>query len=74
MMNGVSPYMPDHGHGTSITPVATGEGSGDYQVAPLYLFMSGYWEITLSMLAPPSGADAGASGPPETVVFKTCIP
>src|SRR5438876_381044 len=61
LMNGVSPYMPDHQHGTSIAPVATGQGSGGYQVTPLYLYMSGYWEITLDMLAPPA-ADASAFG------------
>jgi hypothetical protein len=71
MVMTASPYMPDHQHGTSIVPVVTGQGGGDYQVAPLYLYMSGYWEITLDMQAPPSG---DAAVPDETAVFKTCIP
>jgi len=45
----VHPFMPDHGHGTSVVPqVSAGDGDGEYTVDPLYLFMPGLWEITIT--------------------------
>ena len=41
-----TPFMPDHGHGTSIVPQTTVVRDG-YTVSPLYLFMPGLWRITL---------------------------
>jgi hypothetical protein len=68
------PRMPDHGHGTSITPVTTDEGAGQYEVSPLYLYMSGYWQITLTIYPPTS--DGGAATPlrNDSAVFNVCIP
>jgi len=43
---GVLPFMPDHGHGTSVNAVVTGGSDGTYTVAPLYFFMPGVWRIT----------------------------
>jgi hypothetical protein len=60
-----TPFMPDHGHGSSVTPTVTPMGSGAYQVGNLDLFMPGIWTVTLS-IKPPSGAV-------ETVVFSFCI-
>lgn len=69
------PYMPDHRHGTSINAVTTGMGGGSYQITPLYLYMTGYWEITLNLQAPAAAdADGGAPPPAETVMFTVCIP
>jgi hypothetical protein len=40
--------MPEHGHGSSTTPVITNQGGGNYQVSQLNLFMPGVWKITFS--------------------------
>ena len=42
----VVPWMPAHGHGTSVKPaVAPGEEPGSYVVTNVNLFMAGLWEI-----------------------------
>ncbi len=69
-MNGatitVKPWMPDHGHGTSvkatITPAAN---DGSYTVTPLYLFMAGFWQLTFTITSP--------SGTSDTVQFSYCL-
>ena len=43
---GVLPFMPDHGHGTSVAASVTANQDGTYTVAPLYFFMPGVWRIT----------------------------
>lgn len=53
----VSLIMPDHGHGSSITPVVSLDAtSGVYTVTPLYLFMPGVWRITFDAAAARSDA------------------
>jgi len=59
----VTPFMPDHGHGTSVTP-QTSEGTGDYTISPLYLFMPGLWEVTIRV---DSGSDT------DTTKYDFCI-
>jgi hypothetical protein len=67
------PRMPDHMHGTSITPITSDEGQGRYQISPLYLYMGGYWRITLNIQsAVDSGTSFGLAG--DSVVFNVCIP
>jgi hypothetical protein len=61
------PFMPDHNHGTSVKAAVTGTGGGVYLVTPLYFFMAGYWEITLSF-----ASDGGAAA--DSVMFPICIP
>jgi hypothetical protein len=61
-----SAIMPDHGHPPSVKPVATPAGDGAYSITPLYLFMAGYWEVTLQFQ--PAGSAK------QTVVFPICIP
>jgi YtkA-like len=40
--------MPDHGHGTSVKPhISFDPETGEYTVAPLYLFMPGVWRVQL---------------------------
>jgi len=63
----VAPFMPDHGHPTSVKPVITANADGTYRIDPLYLFMPGVWRITISV---GTGADAGAT---EDVAFFFCI-
>lgn len=68
------PFMPVHNHGTSITPVTTDESGGRYVISPLYLYMSGYWQITLNISAPSSDGGSSASQiHPDSVVFNVCI-
>lgn len=46
----VVPRMPDHGHGAGIPVVVTsGFQSGQYQAAPVNLFMPGYWLTTVNI-------------------------
>lgn len=41
----VEPWMPQMGHGSSITPTVTDVGGGVYQVTQVYLFMAGLWQL-----------------------------
>ncbi len=43
---GVLPFMPDHGHGTSVAASVTANQDGTYTVTPLYFFMPGVWRIS----------------------------
>jgi hypothetical protein len=63
---GVLPFMPDHGHGTSVSPTITANQDGTYTVTPLYLFMPGVWQITFQATPPGGSADTG--------VFYFCVP
>ena len=59
----VLPFMPDHGHGTSVDASVTATGGGSYTVAPLYFFMPGVWRTTFT-----------SATPADTAVFFFCIP
>ena len=61
----VTPFMPDHGHGTAI-PVGIQPlpEAGQYELAPVNLWMPALWEITLSV----------TSAPTDSAVFRFCIP
>jgi hypothetical protein len=41
----VTPWMPQHGHGSSVAPKVTEVGGGTYAVAELYLPMAGLWQL-----------------------------
>jgi len=60
----IKTWMPDHGHGSPETPVATPNADGTYTVQPLYLFMNGLWQITFT-------AKAGAVS--DSATFSFCI-
>ncbi len=60
----VTPFMPDHDHGTPIEAVATEETGGDYTVAPINMWLPGLWEVTVD-------ASDGASS--DSAVFAFCI-
>jgi hypothetical protein len=42
----VTPYMPEHGHGSQVVPTITADGQ-QYKVSNLYLFMPGLWQVTI---------------------------
>ncbi len=53
----VLPFMPDHGHGTSVDPAVSNTGGGNYTVNPLYFFMPGVWRIRFTSAASAETAD-----------------
>ena len=40
-----TPWMPAHGHGTSVVPTATSSGDGRYTLSNVALYMPGAWQI-----------------------------
>lgn len=60
------PFMPDHGHGSAVTPVVKALGAdGKYTVEKVYLAMAGLWELRFNVTAP------GAA--PSDVTFSFCL-
>lgn len=45
----VIPWMPAHGHGTSVNPTITETAPGQFLAMPLYLFMPGSWELRMTI-------------------------
>ena len=45
----VVPWMPAHGHGTSIQPVTASTAPGVLVATPVYLFMSGEWQLRVTI-------------------------
>lgn len=62
----VTPWMPDHSHGSAVTPVVTDKGGGAYTIDKIYYPMAGLWQLTLTVTAPGAAA-------PQDVVFKFCL-
>ncbi|MGH7281096.1 MAG: FixH family protein [Polyangiaceae bacterium] len=63
----VKPYMPDHGHGSSIIPqVAAGTDPGTYDISLLNLFMPGIWTVTFDVTTSANVTDSA--------VFTFCVP
>jgi hypothetical protein len=44
----VIPWMPAHGHGSSVNPTVTETAPGVFVATPLYLFMPGSWELRMT--------------------------
>jgi hypothetical protein len=62
----VTPFMPDHQHGTPIPVNVTAMPmAGQYQLSPVNTWMPGYWETTIQ---------AQVNTTTDTTVFKFCIP
>jgi hypothetical protein len=61
----VKPWMPDMGHGSSVTPQVMPMSNGTYQITLLDLFMPGIWTNTFTISTP--------STPATTAVFTFCI-
>ena len=57
------PWMPDHGHGSTVDATVTPLGDGIHEVDPLNLWMPGLWEISFDI--------TGAAT--DQVVFSLCI-
>ena len=62
----VTPWMPDHAHGSAVKPVVTPVGGGKYDVEKVYLAMAGLWQIKVSV-EPPGG------GALQEAVFQFCL-
>lgn len=60
-----APYMPDHGHGTPRLVVPEERGDGSYVLAPVNLFMPGYWTVKVRLFEAESELDS--------VTFRFCI-
>ena len=45
----IVPWMPAHGHGTSVNPTVTETAPGIFVATPLYLFMPGSWELRMTI-------------------------
>ena len=60
----VTPFMPDHAHGTSSVPTVEGLGSGRYRIEKIDLWMPGLWEIRLAV---------GEGVEVDRLVFRFCI-
>lgn len=45
----VTPFMPDHGHGTPTAVGVAEERPGTYRFEPVHTRMSGYWEIRVDL-------------------------
>ncbi len=62
----VTPFMPDHQHGT---PISVGiqpmVEAGRYELTPINMWMPGLWRTTI---------EASANGETDTAVFAFCIP
>lgn len=61
----VTPWMPDHAHGSALTPVATPMGGGRYAVSKIYYPMPGLWQVTVSVQTPGAAA--------QEVTFNFCF-
>ena len=45
----IVPWMPAHGHGTAVQPVIMTTAPGTQVATPLYLFMSGEWQLRMTI-------------------------
>lgn len=61
----VTPYMPDHAHGSAVVPAVTPMGEGKYAVAKLYYPMPGLWKVTVTVQTP--------NAAPQEVAFNFCF-
>lgn len=60
----VTPFMPDHQHGTLRVDVEAMPDAGQYKLTPIDMWMAGLWEITI---------DAQVGAVHDSVVYKFCI-
>jgi hypothetical protein len=54
-------WMPAHGHGTSVQPQISETAPGVFVAEPLYLYMSGEWELLMSMATTGAGDDSATA-------------
>lgn len=61
----VTPFMPDHGHGTSVVPeVGATNSDGEVDVSSIDFRMPGVWTVSF---------DVEAAGVTDRVVFGVCV-
>jgi hypothetical protein len=48
----LQPWMPDMGHGSSVTPVVLEQGAGVYEVSNVSLSMPGTWQLRATFSGP----------------------
>jgi hypothetical protein len=60
----VTPFMPDHQHGTLPVKIEEQTAAGQYKLTPVNMWMPGYWEITI---------DATAGAAHDSALYKFCI-
>jgi hypothetical protein len=61
----ITPFMPKHGHGSSVPAVITPLGDGRYELNPVNFPMSGVWEVTVDV--------ALAGGGTDKTMFTFCV-
>nr|HEX4315015.1 FixH family protein [Kofleriaceae bacterium] len=61
----VTPFMPDHQHGSPIKVDIADDGSGQYTLTPLNLWMPGVWTVTIA------ASDGSAF---DKAVYTFCLP
>jgi len=62
----VTPWMPDHAHGSAARPVVTSLGGGRYRIDRVYLAMAGLWQIKV-------GVQPATGGALEEAKFHFCL-
>lgn len=60
----VTPFMPDHGHGTPTVVNVEEERAGTYRFEPVHTRMAGYWEMRV---------DVESEVVSATLVFGVCV-
>lgn len=60
----LSPFMPNHGHGSPTPATITPLGGGQYDIAGINLSMEGVWTITMTVASPSLT---------ESVAFTFCV-
>ncbi|HVY31933.1 MAG TPA: FixH family protein [Polyangiaceae bacterium] len=60
----VSPFMPDHHHGSPLIPTVKESGDGVYVATPINLIMPGFWRTTVRVTT---------DGWTDTVIIPLCI-
>jgi hypothetical protein len=63
------PWMPLHGHGSSVATKVTNNNDGTYSLE-MYFFMPGFWQIYIVAEA---GPDASTPSVPQAVTFQFCL-
>jgi hypothetical protein len=58
---GVLPYMPHHGHPSSLWPAIMGSSDGTYTIDNVDLYMPGLWQVTINAKSP-TVTDSGVFG------------
>jgi len=59
------PWMPLHGHGSSVTPTIMNNGDGTYSIS-VYFFMPGFWQIYIV-------AETQTPAVTDSALFEFCL-